>query len=689
MMRDTQRGMEVVSFSADSLQIGQNQSRQVVAVTAFEQAEHRHAHFAQLAAEPVEILRFERTLRQRVAGVGVEASRDADKIRLEFFQIMERVLQDFAVIPAWGVWRDGIVETIVTHMPRAGAGIARKFVNRVKRHARVVQQNILRAVAVMHVEIKHRDAFGAGRLGGERGDGGVAQIAEAHHLIARGVMAGRTHQAENSFPGLRAFEREQRRPGGKPGERFNVRKKRGVGVEIVGHPQAGEVLGQVGPQEVRLRRGRRLGPRQGEIGLLAEPGKRGGDARGPIGMAGRGVAGATLISDDFHGRNSTTDGLGWTRIFSRSAAFEFCYSGSSLYSAARQIMPVMKTKFLRFVLLAAAALALALPARAWDYEGHRVVNQLALASLPTNFPAFVLTPEGRERIAFLAGEPDRWRNISDDLALSHYSGPDHYLDLEELEDYELTPATAPPFRYDLVTKLALERAAHPEKFPAPDPAKNKDHTRELTGFAPWAITENCGKLRSGFSYLRAYQNHGGTPEEIANAQANILYIMGTMGHYVGDCAQPLHVTKHHHGWVGDNPKGYATNFSFHAWIDGGFLRKTGGVNAAALTGKIRPAKIVGDPLKPGDLFRQVMAYLETTHTQVEPLYQLEKEQKLTPENAQASEGRAFLEGQLVKGGQMLGDLWFSAWQQATEDKYLIGQLTARQAAQAEKNGEKK
>jgi hypothetical protein len=48
-------------------------------------------------------------------------------------------------------------------------------------------------------------------------------------------------------------------------------------------------------------------------------------------------------------------------------------------------------------------------ARAWDYEGHRVVNQLGLASLPTNFPAFAREPAPAERIAFLAGEMDRWR----------------------------------------------------------------------------------------------------------------------------------------------------------------------------------------------------------------------------------------------------------------------------------------
>jgi len=38
---------------------------------------------------------------------------------------------------------------------------------------------------------------------------------------------------------------------------------------------------------------------------------------------------------------------------------------------------------------------------------------------------------------------------------------------------------------------------------------------------------------------------------------------------------------------------------------------------------------------------------------------------------------------LVAGAQMLGDLWFSAWQQATEDRYLIRQLTERKAAKAE------
>ena len=89
--------------------------------------------------------------------------------------------------------------------------------------------------------------------------------------------------------------------------------------------------------------------------------------------------------------------------------------------------------------------ALAFNAAAWDYEGHHAVNELALDSLPADFPAFALVPEARTRIEFLAGEADRWRNATSlkngtGLALGHASGPDHYIDLEDLRLYGLTPA---------------------------------------------------------------------------------------------------------------------------------------------------------------------------------------------------------------------------------------------------------
>jgi len=321
-------------------------------------------------------------------------------------------------------------------------------------------------------------------------------------------------------------------------------------------------------------------------------------------------------------------------------------------------------------------------ALAWDYEGHRAVNQLALASLPADFPAFVKTPAAAERVAFLSGEPDRWRNTQD-LSLRHENGPDHYIDLEQLEDYGLKPDALPVFRYDFEEQLALVRKANPQKFPAPDPSVNRDHTRELVGLLPWAITENYAKLKSCFSYLKAFEESGGTPEEIANAQADVIYVMGVMGHYVGDASQPLHTTIHFNGWVGDNPNHYTTSHGFHGWIDGGFFAKIGGANMKAMQSKLRTAQevaIEGRPAKPEEMFQAVMLFLIEQNKLVEPLYQLEKEGKLSGEGEKGRAGEGFLEGQLVKSGQFLGDIWYSAWRQAPPDIYLKRQLVARQEA---------
>ncbi len=318
---------------------------------------------------------------------------------------------------------------------------------------------------------------------------------------------------------------------------------------------------------------------------------------------------------------------------------------------------------------------------AWDYEGHRAINELALATLPADFGGFKLTPEQKERVAFLAGEPDRWRNVGD-LPLRHVNGPDHYIDLEDLRWYGLTPETLPLLRYDFVADIARERTAHPDKFPPIDPARDTDHTRELSGFLPWAITENYEKLKSCFSYLKTFQKYGGTPAEIANAEANVVYVMGVMGHFVGDGSQPLHTTMHFNGWVGNNPHGYTTNRTFHAWIDGGYFRQTGGIDVKQLAGKIHPAERIKNAGEPDGMFRDAVAYVVAQNKLVEPLYELEKEGKLTGRGDKGLEGRAFLDGQLVKAGQMLGDIWYTAWLEAPEDQYLQRTLQERNAAPA-------
>lgn len=335
----------------------------------------------------------------------------------------------------------------------------------------------------------------------------------------------------------------------------------------------------------------------------------------------------------------------------------------------------------RFVFL--SALFAAVTASAWDYAGHRMVNQLALAALPADFPAFVREPANAERIAFLAGEADRWRNVPD-LIMKQSGGSwtDHFCDLEQIPDAGLNLAKVSSFRYDFILQFAAGRATHPEKFPPIDPAKNADHSAQWPGFAPWTISEYYARLKSGFSYLKVFEELG-TPEEVANARANILYVMGVMGHYVGDCAQPLHTTVHHNGWIGANPNGYTVWNGFHSWIDGGFVAKAG-IKAAEMVPRVVPAEAITlTPQADGrdPFFVATMNYLIEQNKLVEPLYALEKKGVFKADVAATStEGQEFIKARLLTGGQMLASIWVTAWKNAGPDTYLRASLIKRQNA---------
>ncbi|MSU69920.1 MAG: hypothetical protein EXS39_03930 [Opitutaceae bacterium] len=350
---------------------------------------------------------------------------------------------------------------------------------------------------------------------------------------------------------------------------------------------------------------------------------------------------------------------------------------------------------LRLVLrLATLTVTLAAPLRAWNYPGHRMVNQLALAALPADFPAFVRDPAAAERIAFLAGEPDRWRNVEPALRQSGGSWADHYFDLEQVPDAGLDLAALPSFRYDFIVAFAAGRAAHLDRFPAIDPAKNQDHTREWPGFAPWEIFECYNRLRSAFSCLKVFQELG-TKEEVANAEADVIYCMGVLGHFVGDCAQPLHTTVHHNGWAGDNPNGYTAWKGVHSWIDSGFIRKGDITLAELLPGvvAVRPASLAARPDGRDPMFVAVVEYILAQNKLVEPLYRLEKEGKLSDDlektgkfgqdkSPVSADGRAFVKGQLLKGGEMLATIWVTAWRGAPPSTYLRSELVRRQGGEA-------
>ena len=310
-------------------------------------------------------------------------------------------------------------------------------------------------------------------------------------------------------------------------------------------------------------------------------------------------------------------------------------------------------------------------ALAWDYDGHRAVNLLAIAGLPQEFPNFVNMPEFKERIAFLSGEPDRLRNTVEN-SLKNCNHPEHFLDIEEAEDAGFRIEELSPFRYVFIVDFNRARLADPVRFPPSPPNRNKDGTRDLCGTLPWAVMENYAKLEAVFSHIKTLQRDKAPPEEMYQAQAAAATIMGLMGHYIGDATQPLHVTKHHHGWSGANPKEYYTKPGIHAWIDGGFFAQTK-FNVRRLMPSARRAFTL-PPVLPEDkssvrspLYDTLLVWLLDQQKEVEPLYRLVKTGALLPVKeggAPTPEAVAFLDEQLLRAAQMLSSVWLSAWANA-------------------------
>ena len=127
--------------------------------------------------------------------------------------------------------------------PVAGARVVRELVRREVEHARVVVEDVLRAVAVMDVDVDDGDALDSRLFERARdGDGDVVEEAEAHRAVRRRVVPGRANEAEGGIE-LAAQDRLRR------GERAAGGAQRGLvragaGVSVGVEPVPGDAGGR-------------------------------------------------------------------------------------------------------------------------------------------------------------------------------------------------------------------------------------------------------------------------------------------------------------------------------------------------------------------------------------------------------------------------------------------------------------
>ncbi len=261
----------------------------------------------------------------------------------------------------------------------------------------------------------------------------------------------------------------------------------------------------------------------------------------------------------------------------------------------------------------------------WGEEGHRYICMAAVEKLPSNMPAFFKKASGR--LSFLVLEPDRWRDSREIYpALRTVNNPDHYLDIDNPENFTALPNDR--FQYS-----AQLRAR----------GLNADEI----GFLPYAALEAFQKMSISFRSWR----QAGNSDEKAQFEQNVVYYAGVLGHYIGDAAEPLHATIHYNGWsTALNPAGF-TREPLHGRFEEAFVKAR--IKEEDVRPLVRTAQRVMDP------FSAIMSLVLDSHGQVETLYRLEK---LSPWNAanQSAEARQFALQRLALAAQLLADLWYTA-----------------------------
>lgn len=281
------------------------------------------------------------------------------------------------------------------------------------------------------------------------------------------------------------------------------------------------------------------------------------------------------------------------------------------------------------LLLAAAAA----PARAWGDRGHELVNGAAAQGLPAGAPA--LLRENVARLTYLGPEPDRWR-ISALEAMSKGLAPDHFIDLEIAKGID--PARPPANRHEYARRLIAE---------GQDPEK--------VGFAPYRVVELCQRIEAAVVALETIDPaHPDAAARRRQAEENLIYAAGVLGHYVADLANPHHTTIHYNGWTGDNPEGFATDKGTHSRFESDFVSRLGD---RLVVPALPPAK---DDL---DYARAIWDLVLESNGLVRDLYRLDKRGAFAEGNEATpvgEEGRAFVAARMQRGAALLRDLWVTA-----------------------------
>jgi hypothetical protein len=249
-------------------------------------------------------------------------------------------------------------------------------------------------------------------------------------------------------------------------------------------------------------------------------------------------------------------------------------------------------------------------ARAWGVTGHRYINRLAVAALPSELQPFYLV--NREWITQHSVDPDDWRN------LDRTEGPNHFIDMDT---WGMDVANNYP--QDYWTACGLYGKTEVDK----------------NGIVPWRIGQYYGKL------VRAFK---------ARNARDIVETSAWLGHYAADIHVPFHAVANYDGQL-TGQKG------IHARFESVMVEKQ--IKFEDL--KTRPARRITQPVPTAFEWARESMKLS------QPVLAADKE-AVTKDAAYGdiyymdfgAKARPIAIRHLEEGAQDLASLWYSAWLEA-------------------------
>jgi hypothetical protein len=272
---------------------------------------------------------------------------------------------------------------------------------------------------------------------------------------------------------------------------------------------------------------------------------------------------------------------------------------------------------MRLVLLLVVGLASS-DARAWGPRGHILVTRGALSAATSLPPWF---REAERALIELSIAADRWKQLEDEVPALRALAPDHFFELD------LWGAAALPADRWAYVRETQRRRLEPTDI----------------GFLPFALLEQYGILVSAFREAR-----GGR----AGAREQALTTAGMIAHLAGDAVVPLHATRHHDGWVGDNPRGFRRARGIHRWFESDIVERDDAAWLGVRPGSVGPSR---------DVRADIIAAIAASLAAVPRLYEAEQRAHRSGDDGDA---RALVRERAAAGASLLAAIWQAAWAEA-------------------------